>query len=213
MMALRLLSPAVSCSWPACERPSNGWVVAEVADAFCAMVDWQCIQQAQTEEDMIQLAMRMSAMEASTVAHQLDSAEMEEEQLAIALSLSMAEQDRRLAGDSSDEESDDEPTPPSTPYMGQLMDHSPDQAADADGGDAPRSRLPSYDEAFAFDQAPMPHSPGAGPEQQVLFPPPTPGGGAGGGNQTIEIEGEEVEAGIAELESYLAQTAQVGADA
>ena len=42
----------------------------------------------------------------------------------------------------------------------------------------------------------------------MLFPPPTPSGGA---NQTIEIEDDgAAEAGIAELESYLAQTAQMG---
>lgn len=162
--------------------------------------------------------MQMSAMEASSIVARHESQELEEQQLAMALSLSMAEANGRLAGDSSDE-SDGEPTPPSTPYSGEFFAPA---AAGAPGPD----ELPSYDEAFAFtpSRSMSGGSGGGGTPAAELYPPPAPATPAPASqgtvpatpaptDMTIEIaDSAAAAAGIAELEAYLSSTAALGKD-
>ena len=159
----------------------------------------------QTEEQMIALAIRMSAMEASQRGEYAPTAEeLEQTQLAVALSLSMADSDRAALGGDSSGESDDELTPPSSPYHGQFFNTPGDQPSPypgAVGGPA----LPSYDEALvdepqftALSQPGVPHSGTHGG-----FLPSAPGG-YDPSTHTIDIGSPEAAAaGMAELESYL----------
>jgi len=164
------------------------------------------VQQSHTEEEMVAMAQQMSLIEEQARRHQqMQSAqELEEEQLAIALSLSMADTDARLQGDSSCDE-DDEVTPPSSPYQGQYFD--PASMVAPAGAPA----LPSYDESESYESI------GHGGVLPGMLPgatSPPAGGGGGAGRLTIEIGSPDAAAaGIAELESYLAGTPPQGGGA
>jgi hypothetical protein len=168
----------------------------------------------QTEEQMIALAIRMSAMEASQRGEYAPTAEeLEQTQLAVALSLSMADSDRAALGGDSSGESDDELTPPSSPYHGQFFNTpggqpSPFQAVATAVVDGPYNpgavdgpALPSYDEALVDEpQFTALTQPGG---MQSGFLPSAPGD-YDPSTHTIDIGSPEAAAaGMAELETYL----------
>jgi len=165
---------------------------------------------AQTDEQMLAMALRMSSLEANGM-QRLQAEEREQQELAIALSLSMAEAEgmgANAALDSSDDDS--EPTPPSTPYGGEFFG-----AFNGDPNQAP---------------APVGHPQAGGSGYHEMGPDTGGGGGGIGGSGYLEMGPDAAPQGAGlpsyddvlsqpaghadqhgvEMEQYLQQDSQLG---